>query len=289
MTATGKEYRQFLAETYPEKPQAFISEIDWNVRRYTMKRTAAAWRKKAPKAKRRNISTGYSAPLYKSIKSRKAPPGAELKVHQIGQNGTILSTDSSTTVPTYSQVGSLNLISQGDGQGNRQGIRLTLKEIHINGEVGMDNNSSVDWTDLVKGDAFFRIIVYIDHQCNGAAASVTDFFDTGPVSEYAFGVFNNLVETGRYTVLKDKRVKVSAIAPVFGDDPGSTNFWHQAASVTRYQMHCKNLDVRINYGDGSANLAAVRTNNVGMFILCSKALKDQMFHEYRARIRFYDY
>lgn len=221
--------------------------------------------------------------------SRKRPAGAELKLHQIGQDSTTIANSATTTRPSYTEVDSLVKIAQGDTESTRDGNRVTLDKLTIRGQCVLDKNSSLLWTGagcVVEGNPTFRVIIYLDTQCNGAGANFADLFDTGPVSEFAFGIYNNINSTGRFKILMDKWIEVPQSQILYNPDDTT---YHASNSSRCFKKTFKNLGIDLRYGDSTANMSSLRTNNVGMIIMTNYLVADQIKFAYRVRARFYDY
>ena len=68
----------------------------------------------------------------------------------------------------YAAVGSLNLISQGDQGDNRNGQKIMVRSIDLRGTVEVAKHSGSDFDDLKCETHYFRWILMIDTQANGA-------------------------------------------------------------------------------------------------------------------------
>ena len=74
-------------------------------------------------------------------------------------------------------VGSLNLISQGDQGDNRNGQKIMVRSIDLRGTVEVAKHSGSDFDDLKCETHYFRWILMIDTQANGAFPNLTDVFE----------------------------------------------------------------------------------------------------------------
>ena len=70
--------------------------------------------------------------------------------------------------PVHAAVGSLNLISQGDQGDNRNGQKIMVRSIDLRGTVEVAKHSGSDFDDLKCETHYFRWILMIDTQANGA-------------------------------------------------------------------------------------------------------------------------
>lgn len=245
--------------------------------------------KKNPSARRVETFGGTGGYNPKRQISKKRPAGAELKIHQIGQDTTTLTTDATTTLPTHSHFPSLVLVAQGDSQSTRDGNRIILDQLTIRGQVVLDKNSSNVWTgagDVINGNPTFRVIVYVDTQTNGASAPLTTIFDDGQANEFAFGVYNNINLGGRFKILMDKWIEVPQSSTCFNSDHKTYN---ASTSARCFKKTFKKMNLPIFYTDTTATIADISSNNVGMIVMSNYTKKDSIKFAYRARARFYDY
>lgn len=223
---------------------------------------------------------------------RKAPPGAEKKFHEIGQDATSISTAATTQIPAHSGFASFNLIANGDTMSTRNGNKITIDSINIRGRCLNDPNANVDPDQIMCGTSIWRVIVFLDTQCNGGSPTMDEYFDTQLVSQDAFDCYNSLHQTGRFKTLMDKRITVVSQPPLL-DTIATPDRVICYGGETEFSQTIKNLHIPIFYSDNTANLQAVRTNNIGMWVMtvgagAGSSLNHRKF-AYRARIRFYDY
>ena len=131
------------------------------------KQTTAPWKKgtlkKWPKKKRSQFGPGYNP---KVVSARPPPPNAEIKWYD--QTGVSTFNNASSSVPVHAAVGSLNLISQGDQGDNRNGQKIMVRSIDLRGTVEVAKHSGSDFDDLKCETHYFRWILMIDTQANGA-------------------------------------------------------------------------------------------------------------------------
>lgn len=231
----------------------------------------------------RQFGPGYNPDTPKLYK---APPGAELKYHDFGVDTTTMTTAATANVPTHYQKDTLIEIPAGDGANQRNGSKILIKSIDLRAAVAINRNTSANWADIVSGTLVWRFILYIDSQANGQVAPLAEFFDT-TLTNSPFYLYNNIKESGRFKVLMDKFINLDGIAPFY---EGGAGQWHQTETQRVFKKHVK-LNLPINYGSNTGNLADIRKNNIGIFIFCAggpAAVTHKSFN-YRARVRFTDY
>lgn len=106
----------------------------------------------------------------------------ELKHYSTGLNLTALDTAPSSTNPALYHITTLNNISQGDAEDNRNANKVCLKKVNIRVKVAVDPNSDATFTNIVSDAHLFRIILYLDTSPNGTAPTWADMFDTNPTN-----------------------------------------------------------------------------------------------------------
>ena len=123
------------------------------------------------KEKRSQFGPGYNP---KVVSARPPPPNAEIKWYD--QTGVSTFNNASSSVPVHAAVGSLNLISQGDQGDNRNGQKIMVRSIDLRGTVEVAKHSGSDFDDLKCETHYFRWILMIDTQANGAFPNLTEMY-----------------------------------------------------------------------------------------------------------------
>ena len=147
---------------------------------------------KVAKEKRSQFGPGYNP---KVVSARPPPPNAEIKWYD--QTG-VSTFNNASSVPVHAAVGSLNLISQGDQGDNRNGQKIMVRSIDLRGTVEVAKHSGSDFDDLKCETHYFRWILMIDTQANGAFPNLTDVFEENPTGGDQFDIYNSpgkLVDT----------------------------------------------------------------------------------------------
>ena len=103
--------------------------------------------------------------------SEQTPPFAEKKFHELGQDSTTIQNIATTTTPAHSGFSSLNLISYGDSMSTRNGNKVLLDSIS-KGRCIVDKNSDPSFANVVSTTTIFRIVVFLDTQCNGGSPTM---------------------------------------------------------------------------------------------------------------------
>lgn len=215
-------------------------------------------------------------------KSRGTP--TEVKYFDQGQNATYVTNPSTTTTPAYSQLTSLCAIARGDAANERIGNRIQIKSVDIRGLVGLPRESSTSDTvaDWAAGPSQWRVIMYEDHQCNGAVAPIGSLLDLTLNNANAMNAYNNLQYSGRFKILMDKFITVEPGAAVFNSD---SKRYVTSGSVKYFKKHIA-CDIPITYIGDTASVTNITTNNIGIIFICSNNWHEQF--EFRTRIRYTD-
>lgn len=161
---------------------------------------------------------------------------------------------------------SLNLIPQGVTESSRVGRKCKVTRLDFKGQMVLPS------TDLNTTDEQMRIIVYLDKQCNGTAATILDILETASINS-----FRNLSNTNRFSILSDKTVAMTA--KVAG---GST-----AISGDMLQSFRRNISVNapLEFSNTTGALTEIRSNNIGLLAI---TLHGQASLGYTCRVRFSD-
>lgn len=155
------------------------------------------------------------------------------------------------------QYPSLNLIAGGSGVNQRVGNRVTATNINLNlaFNLGLTDHASADGCDHV------RIIFFKDKQCNGAAAKISDILQG---STPTFQSFRNMDNVDRFDIIKDKTITMNATCNAKID--GTTGTYGQNGRLVKmsWKGRCP-----IHFGDNTANLNQVRSENFGLLVIPS--------------------
>lgn len=148
-----------------------------------------------------------------------------------------------------------NMPGLNSGQGSRTGNKCTVTNLNAQGEFTVvPASGQPDST-----DAAVRMIWFIDHECNGIAATLADILqplcsdDAQSAASFNMFSYRNYNIANRFTILKDKTYNVSC-----------------RTAEGRYQVPWKfsrRLNTEIRYIDDSANLTAIKGNNIGVLFI----------------------
>lgn len=184
----------------------------------------------------------------------------------------ITSTDAPTggvIVPT------LNLITQGAGSSDRIGRKAFVKRIQIKGHVVLKTESDVT-PGLASGDRI-RVMVYLDKQCNGTAATVGQLLQKTELNSW-----RDMEQVDRFRILHDKVYTLNRTSLANGSSSANVS----GPSVYKMFNMGKNCNLELLF-DASQPVAIdnVKSYNIGMLLISEhgrSAFKGE------CRIRFTD-
>ncbi len=190
--------------------------------------------------------------------------GGELKFHDIdiddaiiAQNGTIFA------------AGTVHIIPQGTTEITRIGRKAVIKSINWRYNMQLPNSGALnDTSDVV------RVILYLDKQCNGAIAAVTDILESDN-----FQSFRNLANTGRFSILLDRTFAIHTAAAAGN---GTAN---DSAAVDRSATFYKQCNIPIEFNSTTGALTEIRSNNLNVLLLSKQGL---VVFDSKMRLRFSD-
>lgn len=166
----------------------------------------------------------------------------------------------------------MNDIAQGTSEKTRVGRQIFVHSLHIQGRVSLPAATNVsNAKDLV------RIIVYIDHQANGATAAVTDILESA-----AYKQFRNLANRKRFSVISDQMLEFEP-APIAADAASSFQTTPTKKWYTLHKYFKK--PVCIEYDGVTGDISEIKSNNFGMLLISANG---NATHALNARLRFTD-
>lgn len=188
--------------------------------------------------------------------------------------------DTSVTNSTLSTVGtivssSLNLLSAGTGESQLIGKTATVKSIFIRAQVQKPALSNATLSNVASDD-YVRIMVVLDKQCNGAAATIAQILEDTDMRS-----LNNLNYSKRFVTLKEMIVPMKDTVNHDG-----TNYFTGSMVVPIDPCYLKR-EIPIEFGAApSGAITDVRSNNI---LILGFSNTGQTTLSFRSRIRFVDY
>lgn len=163
---------------------------------------------------------------------------------------------------------SMNLIPQLITESGRIGRKCTIKSINWRMQHQLPGSASG-----LPGETL-RVILFLDKQCNGATASVSDI-----LANADYQSFNNLANKDRFRTLMDRVVDINETSGA--DNGAGSNYLTQVESDSFF-MKC---DIPIEFSSTTGAITEIRSNNIGV-LLISRA--DTMDFQSEMRLRFTD-
>ncbi len=176
-------------------------------------------------------------------------PAGELKFHDLTVDDAIVATAGEITP-------SLNLIGQGITESLRVGRKCTIKSIWWRVQFDLPKFDAIAAPNA--GDTV-RAIIYLDKQCNGATATVTDILNTAD-----WRSFRNLSNQGRFTILMDKLHTVNYMQ-MASDGAGLVS----GGATVRDYTYYKKCNTPIEFDDTTGAITEIRSNNYGLLVIGS--------------------
>lgn len=190
--------------------------------------------------------------------------GGEKKFFDTAYNGVAFATTGTITT-------SVNLIPQGVTESTRVGRKCVITSINIKGMILLPSSTDVD-----NASDIARVIVYLDKQANGAAASVTDILETASFSSYL-----NLANSQRFKILSNQVFSLNSCAGGY-DGTNITSF-----AVLRDYSFSKKCNLPLEFSNTTGAITELRSNNIGMLLIsATTGVGTSLFAT--ARVRFSD-
>ncbi len=159
---------------------------------------------------------------------------------------------------------SLNLIPQGVTESTRVGRKCTIKKINMMGFILLNSGTAV------TGETY-RMMLVLDKQCNGAAATVLNVLQTADEKS-----FNNLATSNRFQVLKNWYGSINKTADI------GTNI---NAQIKTFKFN-KSCNLPIEFSATSGAIGTIQSNNIFLIALSSVGTSISISHN--TRVRFSD-
>ncbi len=181
-----------------------------------------------------------------------------------------------------SPTGTILKIQQGSGESERIGRRIILTDILWNLTLEMPA-LAISTTPLTsEATEIFRLVIYLDKQCNGAIANTTTIFEDTDIHSY-----RNIENASRYTILWDKTVTLTGRVVTAWD--GTNDTWTVPEVFKRVKYHWKGrIPIEYNQTFTDGRIATIRSNNIGIIALTENSSAARTAALYgQMRIRFY--
>lgn len=233
--------------------------------------TAWVMRKKAQVRRRRSLNPRTGGYM-----------GIELKFYdQKLINGTLTGTNDATGGehdPSATLL--LNTVTQGDGEQQRDGRKMTMRSIFIEGQVNCGSQTSQSAADAAT---VIYIALVLDTQTNGATLNSEDVFtNIGANAETSAFPARNLQNVTRYKVLATRKFVMDNVA--ITNDTGSTGGVIQSGLVKRFKIY-KKLYRQVLFKGTTETVANIVDNSLHIIAWCTNTnLVPKL--SYISRLRF---
>ncbi len=184
----------------------------------------------------------------------------ELKFHDVDLDDTLIA-QAGTITPT------INIIAQDTTESTRVGRKCTIVAINWRYDIILNDTASVDTT-----AESVRVIMYLDKQCNGAAATALGILETDDYQS-----FNNLANKSRFSILMDRQIDMSATA---GSGQNAADVFGETIHSGAFYKKC-NIPIEFDNSATSGVLTSIRSNNLGVMLLA----KDGNLCTFASKIR----
>lgn len=174
----------------------------------------------------------------------------------------------------------LNTVVQGDGESNRDGRRMTMRSIFVEGQVNIGSQSSKNTLD--EGTQIFIALV-LDTQTNGATINSEDVYvNPGANSITAASPLRNLQNSRRFKVLGTRKFVMQNATTT--NDSGSTGGVIVSGMSKRFKFF-KTLGHRVNFTGTTETVANISDFSLHIIAWCSSTTFAPKI-SYNSRLRF---
>ncbi len=188
----------------------------------------------------------------------------ELKFHDVDLDDAVISSNGAITA-------SINLIAQGVTESQRIGRKCVIRNIGWKfriKEPETNGGSSAPPSDTV------RVILYLDKQANGAAATVG-----GILESTDFQSFNNLANSSRFHVMMDRQYTLNHQG---GIGTAADQDWAEVVIDDSFYKRC---NIPLEFDSTTGAITEIRSNNVGVLLITEGGTAG---FESKFRLRFSD-
>ncbi len=168
------------------------------------------------------------------------------------------------------------VIPQGVGGTERIGRKIIVRAIEVRISITQLGSADAD-----ECDNTYRMGIFVDSQCNGAAASWLDLFENTHVDSP-----RDLQRSTRFKILKDWRfcMKASGVGSTTNSSDVITNVTGSTCKVLKFYKKCF---IPVSYSTAAGTLAGITMNNLAMYSKRAVA-SPAAFWDLHFRIRYSD-
>ncbi len=175
-----------------------------------------------------------------------------MKFHDVDLDDAVVATAGTITPSTV-------LIPQGTTESTRIGRKCNIKSIGWKFRLNLPEVDAA--ADPPAADTV-RVCMFLDKQCNGATATVTDILEVAD-----FQSFNNLANKSRFNILYNK---VFTLNPMTLASNGAGVM--SSATVQRNSSFYKQCNLSLEFSGVTGALTEIRSNNIGVLLISSNGV-----------------
>ncbi len=184
----------------------------------------------------------------------------------------IVTTNTSAEADPGSSVDCISAVAQGDGESNRDGRKMVIKNIHLRGNVEF---AAIDDAGSIAGPAIVRVAVIWDTQTNAGQENSEDVFLAATNVEHAY---RNLQFSKRFRVLMDRSFTLNLTAAAAG-----TAITVDSGGVARTFTMDKTVNIPVEHKATTAVVGSVVDNSIHVIAFASRSGVNL---SYQSRVRF---
>ncbi len=175
----------------------------------------------------------------------------------------------------------LNSTTQGDGEQQRDGRKMTMKSLYLSGNCVVPGKATESTADA---GCIIYIAVVLDTQTNGATiVSEQVFKNVGGNVALGANPMRNLEFSTRYRVLATKHFTMQN--PAIANDTGATGGIIQQGLVKRWKMFIKLKDLGVTFNGTTETVANITDNSLHLIAFTSSTSLAPVI-SYSSRLRF---
>lgn len=184
-----------------------------------------------------------------------------------------------TTVGAQTSVGCLNAVAQGDGESNRDGRKMLMKAIQINGVLQLGQTETTG----LNSPHFVHIALVLDTQTNGAQLSAEQVFNDPTSALIDAYTFRNLQYASRFRVLASKKITLQS--QIAASDVGDA--FRSGAVLKPFSIN-KKLNMAVLHNGTTASVTNITDNS--LHLICVRSTTQSgtgsVLLSYTSRLRF---
>ncbi len=174
----------------------------------------------------------------------------------------------------------LNTCTQGDGEQQRDGRKMTMKAIYVQGNVSISNQGAFSSADVATS-VFIALV--LDTQTNGALLNSEDVFvNPGANAATAALPMRNLQFTKRFKVLQMKKFVMAN--PALANDTGATGGMVSNGLLRNFKFY-KSMNIPVTFSGTTETIANITDNSLHIVAFCSNTALAPLLN-YSSRMRF---